>query len=100
MNMTHHNINYQQIFEEELNDTTKESADFTARFYELSNEKRMLAEELIDAAYKRALEDLLDPEVISDTVSLAGEMGTQLYNFANMLQAYLAQQEESELPDL
>ena len=50
----------------------------------------MLVEELIDAGYRRAVEDALDTEVLGETAALAGEMGTQLYNFANMIQSYLA----------
>ena len=68
----------------------------TDRFYELSHHHRMLVEELVDIGYRRALEDALDPELLGDTASLAGEMGTQLYNFANMLQAYLQEQNNEE----
>jgi len=30
---------------------------------------------------------VLDPEVLQETAALAGEMGAQLYNFANMIQS-------------
>tara|TARA_Y100000589_G_scaffold311259_1_gene330452 strand:- start:924 stop:1208 length:285 start_codon:yes stop_codon:yes gene_type:complete len=83
------NINYQQIYEQELSEGVKTSLEKTSRFFELSHQDRMFVEELIDSGYRRAIEDALDPEVLNDTASLAGEMGTQLYNFANLLQTYV-----------
>ena len=90
------NINYQQIYEEEISDNIKTSLEMTDRFFELSHQQRMLVEELVDIGYRRALEDALNPEVLADTAALAGDMGTQLYNFANMLQAYLQEQNNEE----
>ena len=83
------NINYQQIYEEEVSDHLKASLEKPSRFYELSSQDRLLVEELIDIGYRRAIEDALDPEVLSETALLAGEMGTQLYNFSNLIAAYL-----------
>jgi hypothetical protein len=83
------NINYQQIYEEELSDHIKTSLEKSSRFYELSSQDRRLVEELIDIGYQRALADALDPEVMEETASLAAEMGTQLYHFANLVQTYL-----------
>jgi hypothetical protein len=90
------NINYQQIYEEEISDNIKTSLEMTDRFFELSHQQRMLVEELVDIGYRQALEDALNPEVLADTAALAGDMGTQLYNFANMLQAYLQEQDNEE----
>ncbi len=90
------NINYQQIYEEDLSDTTKQAADKESRFFELAHHDRILVEELIDCGYRRAIEDALDPEVLGETAALAGEMGTQLYHFANLVQAYLASSEDEE----
>lgn len=90
------NINYQQIYEEEISDNIKTSLEMTDRFFELSHQQRMLVEELVDIGYRRALEDALNPELLADTAALAGDMGTQLYNFANMLQAYLQEQNNEE----
>jgi hypothetical protein len=90
------NINYQQIYEEELSDTTKQTADKEGRFFELAHHDRILVEELIDCGYRRAIEDALDPEVLNETAALAGEMGTQLYHFANLIQAYLSPTSEDE----
>ena len=83
------NINYQQIYEEELSDQIKTSLEKSSRFYELSAQDRRLVEELVDIGYQRAVADALDPEVLEETAGLAADMGTQLYNFANLVQAYL-----------
>ena len=85
-------INYQQIYEEIITSSLKESLEWSERFYELSNHHRLIVEELIDAGFRQALEDALDPELLEATAELAGEMGSQLYNFANMLGAHLADQ--------
>tara|TARA_Y100000592_G_scaffold98673_1_gene172385 strand:- start:2281 stop:2574 length:294 start_codon:yes stop_codon:yes gene_type:complete len=90
------NLNYQQIYEEQLSDTLKESLEKSSRFFELSHQDRMLVEELVDIGYRMALQEALDPEVLQDTAALAGEMGTQLYNFANLIQAYLNDQNSED----
>ena len=89
-------INYQSIYDNEISSHLKESLEKSDRFFELSHQDRMLVEELVDIGYRRALEDALNPDILADTASLAGEMGTQLYNFANMLQAYLSAKDDSE----
>tara|TARA_Y100000592_G_scaffold92792_1_gene155009 strand:+ start:308 stop:607 length:300 start_codon:yes stop_codon:yes gene_type:complete len=94
--MTKEMINYQQIYEDELSETVRDSLELPRGFFELSHQKRLLIEEMIDAGYQRAVEDVLDPEVINDTAALAAEMGTQLYNFANMLGNYLDEAKFSE----
>jgi hypothetical protein len=85
-------INYQQIYEEEISHTLRDSLERPERFFELSHQDRMLVEELVDIGYRRAIEDALDPEVLQETADLSGEMATQLYNFANMIQSYLSNQ--------
>jgi hypothetical protein len=82
-------INYQQIFEEELDTVTKDLMTFPSNFADLSPEAQRLIEELVDIGYQRALDDALNPEVLEETAVLSGEMGTQLYNFSNMLQSFL-----------
>ena len=94
--MTKQMINYQQIYEDELTETVKDSLELPRGFYELSHQKRMLIEQMIDAGYQRAVEDVLDPEVLNDTAALAAEMGTQLYNFGNMIGEYLNKDKFSE----
>ena len=71
------NINYRQVYEEELTHTIKESLEKPRFFADLSHQERMMIEELIDIGYKRAISDALDAEVLSETAALAGEMGTQ-----------------------
>jgi len=83
-------INYQQIFEDEVDNVTKDLMNLSTQYSELPQETQRFVEELLDLGYQRALEDALDPEVLAETVELSGEMGTQLYNFANMLQSFLA----------
>jgi hypothetical protein len=89
-------INYQQIYETEITGFIRSSLELPDRFYELSHQHRLLIEELIDVGYRRAVEDALNPEVLADTAALAAEMGTQLYNFANMMQAYLHEQNNED----
>lgn len=86
-------INYQQIYEDELTVSLKESLEWSDRFFELPHQQRMIIEELVDIGYRRALSDALDPEILEATAELAGEMGAQLYNFANMLGAHLSDQD-------
>ena len=88
------NINYQQIYEDELSDTIKSSLELPRGFYELSHQNRMLIEELIDTGYQRAIEDALDPEVLEETASLTVEMAGQLNGFASLLRSYLNNPEE------
>ena len=91
------NINYQQIYEEEVSSHLIQSLEKSDRFYELSAQDRQLVEELVDIGYRRALEDALDPEMLKETALLSAEMGTQLYNFANMLNAHLGDQ-DADIP--
>ena len=88
------NINYQQIYEDELSETIKSSLELPRGFYELSHQNRMLIEELIDTGYQRAIEDALDPEVLEETASLTVEMAGQLNGFASLLRSYLNNPEE------
>lgn len=97
--MTITTINYQQIYEQEVSETIKTSLEYSGRFYDLSNQHRMLIEELVDIGYRRAIEEVLSPEVLGDTAALAGEMGTQLYNFANMIHTYLEEQDREDQID-
>ena len=88
---------YQRIYEEELSDSLKDSLEMPDRFYDLSHQQRLLVMELVDVGFRAAVEESLDPAVLEETAALAGEMGAQLYNFANMLSHYLnADNEEDE----
>ena len=83
-------IKYQRIYEEELSGHLKESLELPSRFYELSHQQRLMIIELVDIGSNLAITENLDVEVLQDTAMLAGDMGTQLYNFANMLNSYLS----------
>ncbi len=88
-------VNYQRIYEQELSDSLKTSLEWPDRYFELSSQARLVVEELVDIGYRQAIEDALDPGVLYETAELAGEMGTQLYNFANMVQAYVSSQQST-----
>ena len=81
-------INYQQIYEDEVNQTTLDSLEWSNKWFELSNHHRMLIQDLIDLGYSRAVEDALDPEVMTETAELSIDMAAQLQSFADILRAY------------
>ena len=85
------NINYQQIYEDEVSDNIKDSLEKPSRFYDLSSQERMLIEELIDLGYQRAIEDALDPTILEETSELSMEMGAQLTTFAEVLRSYITE---------
>lgn len=84
------NINYQRIYEEVLSDSIKTSLELSSRFYELSHQKRMMIEELVDAGYQIAVEDALDTEVLSETSAIASEMSNQLKSLESVIDSYLS----------
>ncbi len=90
--MTTVQVNYQQLFEDEMDEVTKQLMSLPPHYFDLPEETKRFVEELVDLGYRRAIEDVLDPEVLADTAALSGEMGTQLYNFANMLESFLSAQ--------
>ena len=83
-------INYQRIYEEVLSESIKTSLEMPSRFYELSHQKRMMIEELVDSGYQIAVEDALDTEVLSETSAIASEMSTQLKSLENVIDSYLS----------
>jgi len=87
--MNNEELKYQRIYEEQLSSHLKESMEMPSRFYELSHQQRQMIIELVDFGFVEAIEENLDREVLEDTALLAGDMGSQLYNFANMLNSYL-----------
>jgi hypothetical protein len=94
--MSSNTINYQRIYEEELNQTTLDSLELPRGFYELSSHHRLLFEQLVDIGYQQALTDALDPGVLDDTADLSLEMANQLSSFSDMLRAYVVQQQGDE----
>ena len=82
-------INYQRIYEEEISDNLKDALTLGERYFETTADQQRFIEDLVDAGYRLAVGEALDREVLEDTAELAGDMGTQLYNFANLVQSYL-----------
>ena len=82
-------INYQQIFEDEVSTFLHEKNGMPSRYHELDHNARLLIEELIEAGYRRAVAEVLDPDVLSETSVLAEEMGSQLQAFSNLVQTFL-----------
>ena len=71
-------INFQQIYEDEIQEVTKDSLNLSRHFTELSNEHQRLFEDLVTAA-------------------LSSEMSIQLDSFSGLVQAFLsAKKLESE----
>ena len=85
------NINFQQVYEDELEEVTKELLQYPRRYAELPHEVQRLVEDLITAGYQRALEDALDPTVLEETSSLSREMSTQLSSMSNLIETFLSQ---------
>ena len=85
---------YQRIYEDEVTDNLKDSLEMPDRYYDLSHQQRMFITELVDIGNRTAVEENLDTSVLEETAALAAEMGTQLYNFANMLATYLNTDDE------
>ena len=83
------NINFQQIYEDSIDDVTKELMKFPRHYNELSHEAQRLVEDLLTAGYNRALEDALDPGVLEDTSALSQEMSTQLASFSELVNSFL-----------
>ena len=89
-------VNFKQVYEDELTPATSEALEWQERFYDLSTEQRRLVEELVEIGYRQAVQDALDPAVLDDTASLAGEMASQLNSFAQVLQSYLNHTQDDE----
>lgn len=92
--MTANTINYQRIFEEELDTTVRDSLEMGNRFFDLTDNQRRFVEGLVDIGYQQALSDALDPAVLDDTADLSLEMASQLSSFSGMLRAYLLQHKD------
>ena len=80
--------NYKRIYEDEISSTIKDSLEMPRFFSELSHQMRMFVGELVDHGARQATEAVLDPEIMTETAELAADMGTQLYQLANMLHSY------------
>ena len=84
------NINFQQVYEDEIEDVTKELLNYPGRYNELSHEVKRFVEDLVEAGYKRALSDALDPAVLEETSALSKEMSSQLNSMAGLIETFLS----------
>ena len=84
------NINFQQIYEDEIEGVTKELLTYPHRYAELNHETKRLVDDLVTAGYQRALADALDPAVLEETSILSKEMSTQLDSMANLIESFLS----------
>jgi len=92
--MSNNTINYQQIYEDEVNQTTLDSLEWPTKWYDLSNQHKMIVEQLVTLGYNRAVEDALDPDVMTETAELSIDMAKQLESFSEMLRAYTPTENE------
>jgi len=84
------NINHQQVYEDEIEEVTKELLNYPRRFNELSHEAQRFVEDLIAAGYQRALADALDPVVLEETSALSKEMSSQLSSMSSLIESFLS----------
>lgn len=84
------NINFQQVYEDEIEDVTKELLKYPRHFAELPHEVQRFVEDLITAGYQRALTDALDPTVLEETSALSKEMSTQLSSMSDLIETFLS----------
>ena len=90
-------INFQQIYEDEIQEVTKDNLNLSRHFTELSQDHQRLFEDLVTAGYSLALQDALDPEVLEETAALSREMSDQLSSFSGLVKGFLlAKKLESE----
>ena len=80
--------NYALIYEENVSPHIKDSMEMPRFYSDLSAQMRQFIEELVDFGAQQAVEAVLDPEVMESTAELAADMGTQLYQFANMIRSH------------
>jgi hypothetical protein len=81
-------VNYKLIYEDEVAQTTKDTLDLPRFYSDLTHDMRVFVEQLVDYGARQATESVLDPEVMESTAELAADMGTQLYQFANMIRSH------------
>tara|TARA_R100001510_G_C7639232_1_gene196964 strand:- start:545 stop:826 length:282 start_codon:yes stop_codon:yes gene_type:complete len=84
------NINFKQLYEDDIEDVTKELMKYPRYFGDLPHEVQRFVEDLVSAGYQRALADALDPTVLEETKELSREMSTQLSSMADLVESFLA----------
>jgi hypothetical protein len=85
-------INFQQIYEDEIEDVTKELLQLPRHYSDLSHESQRFVQDLLTAGYDRALKDALDPTVLEETSALSQEMSIQLESFSTLVDSFLGRQ--------
>ena len=86
------NVNFQQIYEDEIEEVTKELLTYPRHYNELTHEAQRFVEDLIAAGYQRALTDALDPAVLEETSALSKEMSNQLSSMSDLIETFLSHQ--------
>ena len=86
------NVNFQQIYEDEIEEVTKELLTYPRHYNELTHEAQRVVEDLIAAGYQRALADALDPAVLEETSALSKEMSNQLTSMSDLIETFLSHQ--------
>jgi len=86
------NVNFQQIYEDEIEEVTKELLTYPRHYNELTHEAQRFVEDLIAAGYQRALADALDPVVLEETSALSKEMSNQLSSMSDLIESFLSHQ--------
>jgi hypothetical protein len=86
------NVNFQQIYEDEIEEVTKELLTYPRHYNELTHEAQRFVEDLIAAGYQRALADALDPAVLEETSALSKEMSNQLSSMSDLIESFLSHQ--------
>ena len=84
-------VNIQQVYEDEIEEVTKELLSYPRHFNELSHEARRFVEDLISAGYQRALTDALDPAILEETSVPSKEMSNQLSSMSDLIETFLSQ---------
>ena len=85
-------VNFQQIYEDEIEEVTKELLTYPRHYNELTHEALRFVEDLIAAGYQRALADALDPAVLEETSALSKEMSNQLSSMSDLIESFLSHQ--------
>tara|TARA_R110002074_G_scaffold195277_1_gene361498 strand:+ start:428 stop:709 length:282 start_codon:yes stop_codon:yes gene_type:complete len=86
------NVNFQQIYEDEIEEVTKELLTYPRHYNDLTHEAQRFVGDLIAAGYQRALADALDPLVLEETSALSKEMSNQLSSMSDLIESFLSHQ--------
>ena len=92
--MNNPTLNYQLIYEEIIPQAAKDALELPTAYADVEENFKRLLVEVADAASQQTTDFVLDPEVMADTASLAAEMGSQLYHFANMIHSQTGENPE------